>query len=199
VGYGAAVNVAKPPKGSTVAVFGLGAVGLAAAEGARASGASRIIGVDLNPKRFEEAKKFGVTEFVNPTDYDIPVQEVLAEMTNGGVDRSIECSGSTSAMISAFECVHDGWGVAVLVGVPHKDAVFKTHPVNFLVERTLKGTFYGNYKPRSDIPAVVEKYMAKELELEKFITHSVPFSEINKAFDYMLKGESLRCIIHMDG
>lgn len=177
-------------------------------------------------------------------------------MTNGGVDRSIECSGSTSAMISAFECVHDvfscstdllfgtstyslrcriliswkfdlqhqGWGVAVLVGVPHKDAVFKTHPVNFLVERTLKGTFYGNYKPRSDIPAVVEKYMAKvnefrtkfsymlgmryecnpsiiwqELELEKFITHSVPFSEINKAFDYMLKGESLRCIIHMDG
>ncbi|THU46689.1 hypothetical protein C4D60_Mb09t07550 [Musa balbisiana] len=198
-GYGAAVNVAKPPKGSTVAVFGLGAVGLAAAEGARASGASRIIGVDINPKRFEEAKKFGVTEFVNPTDYDRPVQEVLAEMTNGGVDRSIECSGSTSAMISAFECVHDGWGVAVLVGVPHKDAVFKTHPVNFLVERTLKGTFYGNYKPCSDIPAVVEKYMAKELELEKFITHSVPFSEINKAFDYMLKGESLRCIIHMDG
>lgn len=198
-GYGAAVNVAKPPKGSTVAVFGLGAVGLAAAEGARASGASRIIGVDINPKRFEEAKKFGVTEFVNPTDYDRPIQEVLAEMTNGGVDRSIECSGSTSAMISAFECVHDGWGVAVLVGVPHKDAVFKTHPVNFLVERTLKGTFYGNYKPRSDIPAVVEKYMAKELELEKFITHSVPFSEINKAFDYMLKGESLRCIIHMDG
>ncbi|CAL9086404.1 unnamed protein product [Musa acuminata var. zebrina] len=198
-GYGAAVNVAKPPKGSTVAVFGLGAVGLAAAEGARASGASRIIGVDINPKRFEEAKKFGVTEFVNPADYDRPVQEVLAEMTNGGVDRSIECSGSTSAMISAFECVHDGWGVAVLVGVPHKDSVFKTHPVNFLVERTLKGTFYGNYKPRSDIPAVVEKYMAKELELEKFITHSVPFSEINKAFDYMLKGESLRCIIHMDG
>ncbi|XP_010912630.1 alcohol dehydrogenase 1 [Elaeis guineensis] len=198
-GYGAAVNVAKPPKGSSVAVFGLGAVGLAAAEGARASGASRIIGVDVNPSRFEAAKKFGCTEFVNPLEHEKPVQEVIAGMTNGGVDRSVECTGNVNAMISAFECVHDGWGVAVLVGVPHKEAEFKTHPLNFLNERTLKGTFYGNYKPRSDIPSVVEKYMNKELELEKFITHSLPFSEINKAFDYMLKGESLRCIIHMDG
>ncbi|XAR62433.1 Alcohol dehydrogenase [Bertholletia excelsa] len=127
-GFGAAVNVAKPKKGSTVAVFGLGAVGLAAAEGARVSGASRIIGVDLNPERFEQAKKFGVTEFVNPKDYDKPVQEVIAAMTDGGVDRAIECSGNTGAMISAFECTHDGWGVAVIVGVPAKDAVFKTHP-----------------------------------------------------------------------
>uniref|UniRef100_B3TM26 Alcohol dehydrogenase 1 n=1 Tax=Elaeis guineensis var. tenera TaxID=51953 RepID=B3TM26_ELAGV len=198
-GYGAAVNVAKPPKGSSVAVFGLGAVGLAAAEGARASGASRIIGVDVNPSTFEAAKKFGCTEFVNPLEHEKPVQEVIAGMTNGGVDRSVECTGNVNAMISAFECVHDGWGVAVLVGVPHKEAEFKTHPLNFLNERTLKGTFYGNYKPRSDIPSVVEKYMNKELELEKFITHSLPFSEINKAFDYMLKGESLRCIIHMDG
>ncbi|KAG6520451.1 hypothetical protein ZIOFF_017507 [Zingiber officinale] len=182
-GFGATVNVAKPPKGATVAIFGLGAVGLAAAEGARVSGASRIIGVDLNPNRFEQGE----------------IVSVIAEMTNGGVDRSIECTGNINAMISAFECVHDGWGVAVLVGVPHKDAVFKTHPVNFLNERTLKGTFFGNYKPRTDIPGVVEKYMNKELELEKFITHSVPFSEINKAFEYMLKGESLRCIIHMDG
>ncbi|KAF5942428.1 hypothetical protein HYC85_020070 [Camellia sinensis] len=169
-----------------------------AAEGARVSGASRIIGVDLNSNRYEQAKKFGVTEFVNPKDYNKPVQEVISEMTNGGVDRSVECTGSTEAMISAFECVHDGWGVAVLVGVPHKDAVFKTHPVNFLNERTLKGTFFGNYKPRSDIPSVVEKYMNKELELEKFITHQVPFSEINKAFEYMLKGESIRCIIKME-
>ncbi|PKU64809.1 Alcohol dehydrogenase 3 [Dendrobium catenatum] len=188
-GLGATLNVAKPPKGSTVAVFGLGAVGLAAAEGARIAGASRIIGVDVNPKRFDEAKKFGVNEFVNPKDYDRPVQEVLAEMTGGGVDRSIECTGNIGAMISAFECVHDGWGVAVLVGVPNKDAVFQTHPLKLLNERNLKGTFFGNYKPRSDLPSVVEKYMNKELELEKFITHEVPFSEINKAFDYMLQGE----------
>ncbi|KVI04866.1 Alcohol dehydrogenase, C-terminal [Cynara cardunculus var. scolymus] len=188
-GLGATLNVAKPKKGSSVAIFGLGAVGLAAAEGARIAGASRIIGVDLNANRFELAKKFGVTEFVNPKDYKKPVQEVIAEMTNGGVDRSVECTGHIDAMISAFECVHDGWGVAVLVGVPHKDAVFKTNPVNLLNERTLKGTFFGNYKPRSDLPSVVEKYMNKELEVEKFITHEVPFSEINKAFDLMLKGE----------
>ncbi|KAK6940562.1 Alcohol dehydrogenase-like, C-terminal, partial [Dillenia turbinata] len=135
-------------------------------EGARIAGASRIIGVDLNPNRFEEAKKFGVTEFVNPEDHDRPVQEVIAEMTDGGVDRSIECTGNINAMISAFECVHDGWGVAVLVGVPSKDAIFITKPIN-------------------------------ELELEKFITHQVPFSDINKAFDYMVKGEGLRCIISM--
>ncbi|XP_011022976.1 PREDICTED: alcohol dehydrogenase-like [Populus euphratica] len=196
-GLGATLNVAKPKAGSTVAIFGLGAVGLAAAEGARISGASRIIGVDLYSSRFNEAKKFGVTEFVNPNDYDKPVHEVIAEMTDGGVDRSVECTGSISAMISAFECVHDGWGVAVLVGVPSKDDSFKTHPVNFLSERTLKGTFFGNYKPRTDLPSVVEKYMNKELELEKFISHEVPFSEINKAFEYMLARASLRCIIRM--
>jgi len=197
-GLGASINVAKPPKGSTVAIFGLGAVGLAAAEGARIAGASRIIGVDLNANRFEEARKFGCTEFVNPKDHTKPVQEVLAEMTDGGVDRSVECTGNINAMIQAFECVHDGWGVAVLVGVPHKDAEFKTHPMNFLNERTLKGTFFGNFKPRTDLPNVVEMYMKKELEVEKFITHSVTFSEINKAFDLMAKGEGIRCIIRME-
>ncbi|KAK6939983.1 Alcohol dehydrogenase-like, C-terminal [Dillenia turbinata] len=143
----------KPKRGSSVAIFGLGAVGLAishlkllffhAAEGARISGASRIIGVDLNPRRFEEAKKFGVTEFINPKDFEKPVQEVIAEMTDGGV-RSIECTGSIAAMISAFGWVHN------------------------------------------------------ELQLEKFITHEVPFLEISKAFDYMLQGDSLRCIIRME-
>ncbi|CAK9134255.1 unnamed protein product [Ilex paraguariensis] len=197
-GLGAALNVAKPPKGSTVAVFGLGTVGLAAAEGARIAGASRIIGVDLNSSKFELATKFGVTEFVNPKEHNKPVQEVIAEMTDGGVDRSIECTGNVDAMISAFECVHDGWGVAVIVGIPHKDAVFKTHPMKLLQERTLKGTFFGNFKA-SDLPSLVEKYMNKELELEKFITHEIPFTEINKAFEYMLKGEGLRCIIRMDG
>ncbi|XP_050368815.1 alcohol dehydrogenase 1-like [Argentina anserina] len=121
-------------------------------------------------------------------------------MTNGGVDRSVECTGSVQAMISAFECVHDGCGVTVLVGVPNKDDAFKrikTHPMNFLNERTLKGTFYGNYKPRTNLPRVVEMYMNKELEVDKFITHFVPFSEMNKAFDYMLAGQGIRCIIRM--
>ncbi|XP_058095107.1 alcohol dehydrogenase 1-like [Magnolia sinica] len=197
-GLGATLNVAKPKKGSTVAIFGLGAVGLSAAEGARIAGAARIIGVDMNPKRFEEARRFGITEFVNPKDHNKPVQEVIAEMTNGGVDRSVECTGNANVMISAFESVHDGWGVAVLVGVPSKDAVFMTKPINFLNERTLKGTFFGNYKPRTDLPSVVDMYMRKELEVEKFITHRVTFSEINKAFDYMIKGEGLRCVISME-
>lgn len=197
-GLGATLNVAKPKKGSSVAVFGLGAVGLAAAEGARIAGASRIIGVDLHPDRIKEARKFGVTELVNPKDHKKPIQEVIADMTDGGVDRSVECTGNVDCMISAFECVHDGWGVAVIVGVPQKDAVFKTNPMNFLNGRTLKGTFFGNYKPRSDLPGVVEQYMNKELEVEKFITHQVPFSDINKAFEYMLKGEGIRCVIRMD-
>ncbi|KAK4390448.1 Alcohol dehydrogenase 2 [Sesamum angolense] len=115
---GATLNVAKPTKGSSVAVFGLGAVGLGAVEGARLAAASRIIGVDLNSARFEEAKKFGVTEFVNQKTTTSQFKRlVIAEMTDGGVDRSIECTGNINAMISAFECVHDGWGVAVLVGV----------------------------------------------------------------------------------
>ncbi|XP_057964736.1 alcohol dehydrogenase 1-like isoform X1 [Malania oleifera] len=197
-GLGAVLNVAKPKKGSSVAIFGLGAVGLAAAEGARIAGASRIIGVG-NPKRFEQAKKFGVTDFINPKDSTKPVQEIIAEMTNGGVDRSVECSGNIDDMIAAFESVHDGWGVAVLVGVPKKDAVFMTKPINVLNERTLKGTFFGNYKPRTDLPSVVDMYMNEQkLELDKFITHRIPFSEINKAFEFMLKGEGLRCIIDME-
>ncbi|KAK7301453.1 hypothetical protein RJT34_12317 [Clitoria ternatea] len=173
-GFGATVNVAKPKPNATFVVFGLGAVGLAACEGARVSGASRIIGLDLLPNRFEQAKQFGVTEFVNPKDYNKPVQQVLVEMTNGGVDHAIECTGNIQASISAFECTHDGWGVAVLFGVPKKDVEFKTHPTRFM------------------------EGLLRELELDKFITHSVPFSEINKAFDLMLKGEGIRCLIRMD-
>eukprot|EP00253_Pinus_taeda_P005960 PITA_05960 len=198
-GMGATLNVAKPKKGSSVAIFGLGGVGLAAAEGARIAGASRIIGIDLNSDRFEKAKLFGITEFINPLDYEKPIQEVIAEKTDGGVDYSIECTGNVKAMIQAFESCHDGWGVAVLVGVPHSDAVFATSPVNFLNERTLKGTFFGNYKPRTDLPGLVELYMDKKLELEKFITHEISFADINKAFDYMIKGQGLRCVINVIG
>ncbi|XP_057834185.1 alcohol dehydrogenase 1 isoform X2 [Cryptomeria japonica] len=195
-GMGATLNVAKPRKGSTVAIFGLGGVGLAAAEGARIAGASRIIGIDINPGRFEKAKQFGVTECINPKDHQKPVEQVIAERTNGGVDYSIECTGSQS--IQAFECCHDGWGVTVLVGVPRSDAVFSTSPVSFLNEKTLKGTLFGNYKPKSDLPGLVEKYLNKEIELEKFITHEVEFADINRAFELMMGGESLRCIIKVN-
>eukprot|EP00253_Pinus_taeda_P032802 PITA_32802 len=194
-GMGATLNAGKPKKGSTVAVFGLGAVGLAACEGARIAGAARIIGIDFNNERYERAKQFGVTEFINPKEYEKPIQQVIAEKTDGGVDTSVECTGSIEAMIQAFECCHDGWGVAVLAGVPRADAVFKTNPVNFLSEKTLKGTFFGNYKPRTDLPGLVEMYLNGELELDKFVTDKVSFADINKAFDHMLKGEGLRTVI----
>ncbi|KAF3775295.1 Alcohol dehydrogenase 2 [Nymphaea thermarum] len=199
-GFRATVNVAKPKRGQSVAVFGLGA------EGARVSGASRIIGIDLNPNRCTSltlsyfslisAKKFGCTEFFNPQDYDRPIQQVIAELTNGGVDRSVECTGHIDAMISAFESVHDVSEFTddyclIYIDHPH---LLDTHPMNFLNEKTLKGTFYGNYKPRSDIPGVVELSMKKELELDKFCTHRLSFKDINKAFDLMLSGQGIRCI-----
>eukprot|EP01018_Ginkgo_biloba_P014282 Gb_32556 [translate_table: standard] len=119
-------------------------------------------------------------------------------MTGGGVDNSIECTGNINAMISAFECCHIDGGVAVLVGVPRDDAVFLTSPTKFLFGRTLKGTFFGNFKPRSQLPGLVEMYLRKEIEIEKFITHEVSLAEINKAFQFMIEGQSLRCIIHMN-
>ncbi|KAE8803168.1 Alcohol dehydrogenase 2 [Hordeum vulgare] len=196
-GLGATLNVTKPKKGMTLAIFGLGAVGLAAMEGARMSGASRIIGVDLNPAKHEQGTHDNLPlpsifrkkekKILHPS-----WPKVIVEMTDGGVNRAVECTGNADAMISAFECVHDGWGVA------HKEAVFKTHPMNFLNERTLRGTFFGNYKPRTGLPGVVDMYMRKELELDKFITHSLPFSQINTAFDLMLRGEGLRCFIRME-
>ncbi|XP_037493706.1 alcohol dehydrogenase 1 [Jatropha curcas] len=155
-GLGATLNVAKPKKGQSVAIFGLGAVGLA-------------FGFYSNHKKTFKG--------------NLPFYVILAQKAR---------------MVLELQGIIMGWGVAVLVGVPNKDDAFKTHPMNLLNERTLKGTFFGNYKPRSDLPSVVEKYMKKELEVEKFITHSVSFSEINKAFEYMLKGESLRCIISME-
>ncbi|KAJ1394383.1 hypothetical protein SESBI_34184 [Sesbania bispinosa] len=197
-GLGAVLNVAKPKKGASIAVFGLGTVGLAAVEGARIAGASKIIGVDLNPNRFKEAKKFGLTDFINPKEHKKPVHEVLKDMTNGGVDRSIECTGNINALMSALDAAHDGWGRAVLVGVPSIDAVFKTSPYNFLDGKTITGTTFGNYKPKTGLPSMVDLFMNNTLELDKFITHRVPLSEINKAFDYMIKGQSLRTIIDME-
>ncbi|CAK9134259.1 unnamed protein product [Ilex paraguariensis] len=198
-GLGATLNAAKPKKNSILLFLGFGLLALLLLKGLEFLGLQGSLFFDHDQSACLSAKKFGVNEFMNPKDYDKPVQEVIAEMTDGGADRSLESTGNIDARISAFECVHDGWGVAVLVGVARsKDDAFKTHPMDFLNERTLKGTFFGNYKTRTDLPSVVEKYMNKELELEKFITHHVSLPEINKAFEYMLRREGLRCIIHME-
>lgn len=195
-GMGAMVNCARPKEGSSVAVFGLGTLGLAAAEGARIAGAAQIIGVDVNSARFERARNFGCTHFVNAAEVNA-AQVIVEQLTEGGVDAAVECSGSNKAMVQAFECIHDGWGKAVLTGVPMSDYLFTAKPYAFLEERTITGSFFGNYKPRTHLPGLVDLYMSKKLELEKFITHRVNLPEINDAFRLMKEGESLRCVVSM--
>ncbi|RZC52132.1 hypothetical protein C5167_020555 [Papaver somniferum] len=170
-GLGAVWNTAKVEAGSNVAVFGLGTVGLAVrtelkhlvAEGAKAAGASRIIGIDIDCKKFDTAKNFGVTEFVNPKDHDKPIQQVLVDMTDGGVDYSFECIGNVSVMRAALECCHKGWGTSVIVGVAASGQEISTRPFQLVTGRVWKGTAFGGFKSRSQVPWLVEKYMKKVL------------------------------------
>ncbi|KAK8708315.1 hypothetical protein V6N13_059359 [Hibiscus sabdariffa] len=198
-GIGAAWKVADIEEGSTVAIFGLGAVGLAVAEGARLRGASKIIGVDLNEEKFETGKKFGVTDFINPTGCgERKVSEVIKDITDGGADYCFECIGLSSLMEDAFHCTRQGWGKTVILGV-EKHATPLAIDTGFLLRgRTVAGSFFGGLKPKSDIPMLAHKYLNKELNLDGFITHQVSFQDINKAFDLLLHGKCIRCIIWMD-
>ncbi|KAJ7287908.1 hypothetical protein O6H91_Y315700 [Diphasiastrum complanatum] len=198
VGLGATWNTAKVEAGSSVAIFGLGTVGLAVAEGARIAGASKIIGVDLNNEKLGKAKTFGITDFLNPSEYDKPISQVIMEMTGGGVDYSFECVGNVNLMQTAFDSCHAGYGVCVLCGVvTDSTSVFSRHPVYFLGGRSLTGTLFGNFKGVTQLPNLVEKYMHKEFQLDEFVTHELPFSEINEAFRLLLDGKSLRCVLHV--
>ncbi|KAG9144968.1 hypothetical protein Leryth_017436 [Lithospermum erythrorhizon] len=196
-GLGAVWNTAKVESGSIVAVFGLGTVGLAVAEGAKAAGASRIIGIDIDGKKFERAKDFGVTEFINPKDHDKPIQQVIVDMTDGGVDYSFECIGNVSVMRSALECCHKGWGMSVIVGVAASGQEISTRPFQLVTGRVWKGTAFGGFKSRSQVPWLVEKYMKKEIKVDEYITHNQTLSEINKAFDMMHEGDCLRVVLDM--
>ncbi|RLM78167.1 alcohol dehydrogenase class-3 [Panicum miliaceum] len=160
-GLGAVWNTAKVEAGSIVAVFGLGTVGLAVAEGAKAAGASRIIGIDIDSKKFDVAKNFGVTEFVNPKDHDKPIQQVLIDLTDGGVDYSFECIGNVSVMRAALECCHKGWGTSVIVGVAASGQEIATRPFQLVTGRVWKGTAFGGFKSRTHVPWLVEKYLKK--------------------------------------
>ncbi|XP_006629838.1 alcohol dehydrogenase 1-like [Lepisosteus oculatus] len=195
-GYGAALNTAKVEPGSSCAVFGLGAVGLAAVMGCKAAGASRIIAVDINKDKFEKAKVFGATEFVNPKDHSKPIQEVLAEMTKGGVDFSFECVGNVSVMRSALESCVKGWGVSVLVGWTDKHD-FSARPIQLISGRTWKGTFFGGWKSVESVPKLVEDYMAKRMKLDEFVSHNMPLDRVNEAFDLMTSGKSIRTVLNM--
>ncbi|RAL41048.1 hypothetical protein DM860_008746 [Cuscuta australis] len=197
-GLGSVLNVAKPKEGSSVAIFGLGVTGLAAAEGARIAGAARIIGIDEDPNRRARAPDFGVNCTLNPSLYTVAIKDVIGGMTGGGVDRSIECSGDPRYILSAFDCLHTGWGVAVLNVVSRTGDEFRTDPMNFMGEKTLKGCFFGNYKPRSHLPLLVDMIMNQELDLAKFVTYRFTFDEIKEAFKLYEDGEDvLICIIRM--
>ncbi|MBN3282519.1 ADHX dehydrogenase, partial [Polyodon spathula] len=187
-GYGAALNTAKVEPGSSCAVFGLGAVGLATVMGCKAAGASRIIVVDINKDKFIKAKEFGATEFVNPNDYSKPIQEVLIELTKGGVDYSFECVGSATVMRAALEACHRGWGTSVVVGYTNV-ADTSTRPFQLIYGRTWKGTFFGGWKSVESVPKLVNDYMAKKIKLDEFISHTLPLDRVNEAFDLMTSGK----------
>ncbi|XP_052150416.1 alcohol dehydrogenase-like 7 [Oryza glaberrima] len=198
-GVGAAWKLAKVEPGSSVAIFGLGAVGLAVAEGARICGASTIIGVDLNPEKHELGKKFGVTHFINPQELgDKPVSQAIIEMTDGGADYCFECIGLASVMSDAFRSSREGWGKTIILGVEMHGAPLSIPSLEILNGKCVMGSLFGGVKPKQDIPILADKYLNKELELDKFITHEVPLKDINTVFDLLLQGKSLRCTIWMD-
>uniref|UniRef100_A0A3Q3W5V1 S-(hydroxymethyl)glutathione dehydrogenase n=1 Tax=Mola mola TaxID=94237 RepID=A0A3Q3W5V1_MOLML len=180
-GYGAALNTAQVEVGSTCAVFGLGALGLAAIMGCKVAGAARIIGVDLNPDKFKIAQEFGATDVVNPKDHSKPIQEVLVDMTDGGVDYSFECVGNVAIMRAALEACHKGWGTSIIIGVAAAGQEISTRPFQLVTGRTWKGTAFGGYKSVESVPKLVEEYMNKKLKVDEFVTHTLPFEKISEA------------------
>ncbi|EMP4393458.1 S-(hydroxymethyl)glutathione dehydrogenase/class III alcohol dehydrogenase [Vibrio fluvialis] len=195
-GMGAVMNTAKVKKGDTVAIFGLGGIGLSAIIGARMVGASSIIGIDINEKKFELAKQLGATDCINPQKFDKPIQDVIIEMTDGGVDFSFECIGNVNVMRQALECCHKGWGESVIIGVAGAGQEISTRPFQLVTGRVWRGSAFGGVKGRSQLPGIVEQYLAGEFGLQEFITHTMPLDEINEAFELMHSGESIRSVIH---
>jgi len=196
-GYGAVMNTAKVEPGATCAVWGLGAVGLCAVMGCKAAGASRIIGIDVNPAKSEVGKKFGCTDFVNPKDFpDKKIQDVLVEMTDGGLDYTFECIGNIACIESALESCKKGWGMAVIVGISPAGKTMTTIPFNLIMGRTWKGTFAGGVKGKDGIPALCEDYLKGKILLDDLITQTLPLEKLNESFQLMISGKSIRAIIN---
>lgn len=194
-GIGAVSNAAKVTEGDTIAVFGLGAIGLAVIQGAVQAKAGRIIAIDTNPDKFELAKEMGATDFLNPKEYDRPIQEVIVDLTNGGVDYSFECIGNVHVMRSALECCHKGWGESVVIGVAGAGEEISTRPFQLVTGRVWRGSAFGGVKGRSELPGMVEQAMSGEIQLDPFITHTLPFEQINEAFDLLHAGKSIRTVL----
>lgn len=193
-GIGAVVFDAKVEPGSTVAVFGLGGIGLNVIQGAKMVGASRIIGVDINPAKVELAKKFGMTDFINPKEVD-NVVEAITDLTNGGVDYSFECIGNVNVMRQALESCHKGWGESIIIGVAGAGQEISTRPFQLVTGRVWRGSAFGGARGRTDVPKIVDWYMDGKINIDDLITHVMPLEDINKAFDLMHSGESIRSVI----
>ena len=194
-GIGAVINTAKVEPGANVVVFGLGGIGLNVVQGAKLAGASMIVGVDLNPKRKALAEKFGLTHFVNPKEVKGDLVGHLVELTGGGADYSFECVGNVELMRQALECCHRGWGVSVIIGVAGAGQEIKTRPFQLVTGRVWKGTAFGGARGRTDVPRIVDWYMDRKINIDSLITHTMPLEEINKAFDLMHAGESIRSVV----
>ena len=195
-GIGAVHNTAKVQAGDTVAVFGLGGIGLAVVQGARLAGAGRIIAIDTNPAKFALARHFGATECINPNDYQEPIQQVIIGLTEWGVDHSFECIGNVEVMRAALECAHRGWGQSIIIGVAGAGQEIATRPFQLVTGRVWKGSAFGGVKGRSQLPQMVEEAMQGKIELTPFITHTLPLTDINQAFELMHTGESIRTVIY---
>ena len=195
-GIGAVFNTARVEAGATVAVFGLGAIGLAVIQGAQMAGAGRIIAIDINTDKFDLARQFGATDFVNPNDYADPIQQVIIDRTDGGVDYSFECIGNVNVMRSALECCHKGWGESIIIGVAGAGEEISTRPVQLVTGRVWKGSAFGGVKGRSELPDYVDRYMKGEIRIDEFVTHDMPFERINEAFELLHAGRSIRTVLH---
>tara|TARA_R100001143_G_scaffold63546_1_gene71678 strand:+ start:4046 stop:5149 length:1104 start_codon:yes stop_codon:yes gene_type:complete len=192
-GVGAVIFQAKVEFGSTAAVFGLGGIGLNVLQGLKLAGASRIIGVDLNPKREALGRKFGMTDFINPKDVE-NVTDHIVQMT-GGVDYSFECIGNVDVMRQALECTHKGWGESYIIGVAGAGKEISTRPFQLVTGRSWHGTAFGGARGRTDVPKIVDWYMENRINIDDLITHTMPLKDINKAFDLMHAGESIRSVV----
>ena len=197
-GMGAVMNTAKVEEGATVAIFGIGGIGLAAIIGATMARASRIIAIDINESKFELARKLGATDCINPKNYEKPIQEVIVEMTGGGVDYSFECIGNVNVMRSALECCHKGWGESIIIGVAGAGQEISTRPFQLVTGRVWRGSAFGGVKGRTELPGIVDRYMQGEFKLDDFISFTMGLDRINEAFDLMHAGKSIRTVIHFD-
>ncbi|MHB1059222.1 MAG: S-(hydroxymethyl)glutathione dehydrogenase/class III alcohol dehydrogenase [Rhodanobacter sp.] len=196
-GIGAVLNTAKVEPGASVAVFGLGGIGLSVVQGAVMAKAGRIVVVDTNPDKFGMARLLGATDFINPKDYpDTPIQQVIVELTDGGVDYSFECIGNVQVMRSALECCHKGWGESIIIGVAGAGQEIGTRPFQLVTGRVWRGSAFGGVKGRSQLPGYVDRYMAGEIRIDEMITEVLPLERINEAFELMHAGKVIRSVIH---